>query len=158
VRVASLMNILLRLQASSSIESSLLIALSQLRFPHSTFFFIAFGQGGKQADYTKECQYSKLVSPRAHELRGLYVASRLTFGKYPPMRWSGKNSKECLALRKKPTTVNALRLASDRILVATSIVFDGEMYREMEREREMQSSTVLAVRSGWVVVEPSRVD
>jgi hypothetical protein len=45
------MNILLRLQATSSTGSSLLIALGQLKFPHSTIFFVAFGQGGKQADY-----------------------------------------------------------------------------------------------------------
>lgn len=50
LRVASLMNILLRLQASSPIESSSSIVLRQLGFPHSTFFFTAFKQGGKHAD------------------------------------------------------------------------------------------------------------
>ena len=50
---------------------------------------------------------------------------------------------------KKTTTVNALRIASDRTLVVTSIVFDGETYRQMERDGEMQSSTVLAVHDGW---------
>ena len=49
LRVASPMNIFLRLQASSSIESSSSIVLRQLRFPHPTFF-ISFKQGGKHAD------------------------------------------------------------------------------------------------------------
>lgn len=36
-----------------SIIESLLIAPSRLRFPHSTFFFIAIGKGGKQANYAE---------------------------------------------------------------------------------------------------------
>ena len=48
--------------------------------------------------------------------------------------------------------------ASGRTLVATSIVFDGETYRQMERDGEMESSIVLAVHGGWVVVESSRIE
>ena len=49
------------------------------------------------------------------------------------------NFKECLPLRKKPTTINALRIASDRTLVATSIVFDGETYRQRKKDAELNN-------------------
>ena len=89
------------------------------------------------------------------------MASQLTFGQYPSLRWLGRKFQGIPSPPTEGDDRQRFKEASDRTLVATSIVFDGETYRQMGRDVELDSigclwrlgcSRVLKNRAGTIMV------